>query len=255
MRFLVSEDDERAYFAAVNLEQRQCAAKYGVETTLPISRQPSLMQMMTQRRYGTINIDEVARYGYELPPDPYVEAGDDKTGPNAWNPSSREIEVLNASDSDGESIGVDPVTNRDLPKGGCAAEGYRAIDGRDGSLARNEVATKYLNDAWSYVTADSRFRSAESKWSSCMKKRGYLDLKHRWDAARNDGSKSSSAMREIATNDLECALETGILDVAYAVDSAYQRVLIDRHEGELQGVLDAHREVMSRVHETLKETS
>lgn len=247
-RYISTPADEEAYDEAVNVEQKRCAAEFGVTTTLPVAEQPSELELDTARRYGVVNPSEVARYGYKLPP---TMAGSEDDKAHGWNPSSREFVVMNGAQPDGSPATVDPVSGKKLPKGGCSAEGARALDKGQTPPPRNDLVENLLGQAWNLTIADSRALTAAKKWSSCMAKHGY-DFKHRWDAGNSVGTASQDVQITMAKLDLSCATQTGYIDVWYAVDSAYQQRLINDHQGELEATLGDHRAVMARVNAALQ---
>lgn len=248
--YLPSSADQAAYFAAVQIEQKRCAARFGVTDTMVLGPQPTQAEDATVRRYGLINAGEVARYGYRVPPEPGSSATDDKA--SGWNPSERERLVMNGSQADGTPVSTDPVTRKELPDHGCASEGFRVIQGSEGSPVENGLVGRLLNQAWKRTMADPRALAAAAKWAACMKTHGY-DFKHRWDAGNSVGSASQEKQITMAKLDLGCAVQTDYNGVWYAADTAYQRELIAQHEGELQAILDDRRTVMARVDKVLED--
>lgn len=246
-RYLSSAADEKAYFAAVNVAQRRCATSFGVTTRIPVAEQPALVELASNRRYGIVNAAEVERYGYQLVPS--GEAGSDKS--DGWNPDRRELVVMNATTPEGESVATDPVTGKDLPEGGCSAEGFRVVD--DGELPppANALAEDLLAQAWERTKADSRAQKAEKAWAACMAERGY-DFAHRWEAGNSVGSQPVTVQLQMAKLDLACAESSDYVGTWYAVDVAYQDRLIDQHEADLEATRAEHASVMERVTRTLE---
>ncbi len=83
---------------------------------------------------------------------------------------------------------------------------------------------------------DSRYVAAVSKWSTCMKERGFdYSEPH---AAILDGQKAISDTansQEIATAtaDIECKLSTNLVGIGLAVQTAYDKQYIDTHQEAL----------------------
>lgn len=247
-RYLSTAADQEAYFAAVNMEQKRCAAGFGLSSTLPVAQQPTELESATARRYGIVDASEVARYGYQMPP---MSSGAAAVQATRWDPDERELAVMSAREPDGSPVTQDPVTGKTIPDGGCAAEGFRLIDKGQSSPALNDVVEELLGQAWSRTIADPQARAAARKWSACMAVHGH-DFQHRWDAAGSVGGRPKSEQIATARQDLGCARETGYIDAWYAIDSAYQNQLIKDHQAELEVVLSEHAAVMSRVHHTLR---
>jgi hypothetical protein len=247
-RYASSADDDKAIFSAVNAAKKQCASEFGVEATVPVTTQPSLMELDSVRRYGVINRAEVARYGYRPAPSA-ADADDDKAG--GWNPSALEAEIMTGMTASGQPSQMQSPEGETLPEGGCSAEGFRTVWGGGTPPGGAPLVEDILAQAWAKTMADSRALAAADKWSACMKERGY-DLTHRWDAGNSVQGASAAVQLKMAKLDLRCALDTNYVDVWYAVDVAYQQRLIDEHEGELQAALKQHAEQLDRAQAILE---
>jgi len=249
-RFGTTPADQEAMFAAINIEQRDCARRFGVISTIPMTTdQLTEVQSDTVRRYGVINAGEVARYGYDLPPS--ADGSDSKSGPGAWNPTVREAEVLEGHDASGQPVQLRAADGTRLPAGGCGLEGTRVVWGGKQGPQNDILVGTLLGDAWAETMADSRAQAVAAKWSACMASHGY-DFKHRWDAGNSVATKDQATKIAMAKLDLSCALKTNYTGVWYAVDSAYQQRLINAHEGELTAAMDQYHQMMARVHRILQ---
>jgi hypothetical protein len=246
--YVLTAADEKAYFSAVNLVQRQCAQEFGVDTSMPAASQPTQMQLITPRRVGVVDAGDVAKYGYTMPPSAGLANYDTEA---EWDPDAREQMIMDGVDASGNPVTKDPETGKELPEGGCALEGFRSLDQGQTSPARNDLVTQILNDSWAFDLKDSRVVEADKKWAACMSKHGF-DFKQRGDAGNSTAGKSDKYQVHMAVLDLGCAVDTDYNAVVYAVDRAYQERLIDEHEGELQASLADQREVMERVHDVLQ---
>lgn len=247
-RYMSSAADEQAYFMAVNLAQKSCAAKFGVTSSIPVTRQPSQVASDTIRRYGIIDAEEVARYGYDFPPS---YAASEETVGQGWDPSARELAVMTARRPDGTPVTTDSETGKKVPAGGCAAEGYRLVDKGQTPPTLNLLADDLLGQAWSQTVADPRALAAAREWSACMSGHGY-HFKHRWDAAESVGGQPEKVEIRMAKLDLRCANETGYIDTWYAVDTEHQNQLIHEHRAELEVTLADQADVMARVKQALR---
>lgn len=250
-RFLPAAADEKAYFAAVNVEQKRCARDFGVDSRIPVPEQPSLIEQTSARRFGVVDSADVARYGYR--PIPTSAAGAESKA-DGWNPDARESLVMTAASATGEPLSVDPVTGEDLPEGGCSAAGFQRIDSGQIAPPNNVLVEGLLAEAWELTMADSRALQAERDWSDCMAERGH-DFVHRWDAGNSVGAAAEQVQIEMAKLDLRCAEETNYVGIWHAVDSAYQERLIAENQAALEASLADQRDVMGRVTATLEAAS
>jgi hypothetical protein len=81
---------------------------------------------------------------------------------------------------------------------------------------------------------DSRYEAAVKRWSDCMAGLGF-DYSTPIDAiGRNTvyGVDEATA-RAVAAADVQCKIETNLVGVAVAVESAYEQIWIDEHRDEL----------------------
>lgn len=247
-RYASSAADDKAIFAAVNLAQKACATKFGVDASVPVTTQPTQMDLDTARRYGVVNPAEVARYGYLTPPSAQ-DADDSKA--TGWNPSPLEAEVISGHSADGHSSALKARDGSRLPQGGCGGYGFQQVWGGKVPPAGNDLVEQILADAWSKTLTDSRALSAAASWSSCMGKHGY-HFQHRWDAGNSVQGKSQDVQTSMAKLDLSCARKTGYIDTWYAVDTAYQLRLIDEHKGELEAAVKQHDDETRRARAILQ---
>ncbi|MGN6253342.1 MAG: hypothetical protein ACTHNS_16170 [Marmoricola sp.] len=249
-RFGTTASDQQAMFDAANVEQRRCGQQFGVDYTQRATSQLTEIQNDTVRRYGIVNADEVAKYGYDLPPTP-GQGGDDKNAAGAWNPGPREAEVMEGHTASGSPSQIKAADGTSLPFGGCGTQGFREVWGGKRGPQNDTLIGQYLGDAWAETMADSRARAVAAKWATCMAGHGY-HFKHRWDAGNSVATASSAVKLAMAKLDLSCALEVNYIGVWYAVDSAYQRRLIDQHEGELNAAMTQYHRMMERVRRILQ---
>jgi len=251
-RYAISDEDQNAYLAAVAVEQRACARRFGVEDTMKLSSQPTTFDLGTVRRYGVVKKDEVDLYGYNLPPD--FDPGDNESKANGdgWDPSAMEQEVMQGVKPDGGPATVKTSDGSPLPKNGCGTEGFRQIWGSDKPPTEDQLVDQVFTEAWTLTLNDSRAIKAAKVWASCMSKHGYT-FKHRWDAGNSVKDASQGAKVRMAKLDLSCALKTNYLGVWNAVDAAYQQRLITKYQGQFEAAEDAQRTMMSRVAHVLRD--
>lgn len=242
VRYLMPEDDQSDYFNAVNVAQKKCAAKFDVKSSLPVSVQPTEAYLRSVRRYGLINQEEASRRGYELPP-----LAESKT---EWAPSAREAEVMQGRTADGRRSTIRSIDDEQVPVGGCARQGLRDVLQGDQDPVVSGLVDNLLKRSWELTISDSRAQGAGRAWSKCMAGHGYR-FEHRWDAGNSVAGKPSEVRKAMAQLDLECAVTTNYNGVLYAIDSAYQELLIEENRTPLEDVLDNERRVITRARHVL----
>jgi hypothetical protein len=190
------------------------------------------------RRYGLFDAESAALYGYNVPPRPEAAEPDSRsTGSGGLEITERDLFLLDGRGRPGYENATLPtdVDGNALPEDGCNGEADRAL--ADG-LAQPDlgVVDTLAFEAHQRAEQDSRVRAAVEAWSACMKARGYA-YSSIWEP--NDYPwPEPPGPEEIATAtaDVACKEETNLVGIAFAVESAYQVRLIERHSAELNAV-------------------
>ena len=153
--------------------------------------------------WGFFSPDTVAQYGYTRPPGGTT---------------------LAAEGGDTE----DPVVESCLAQVDLMAPGGNAL---------KPFMISELPDGGPPVPAsDSRFVAVEQEWSACMSQRGFdfvtpIDAIQAHYAATTDSEKALA--KSVAVADVQCKLDTNLVGVAVAVQSAYEQQYIDTHRAAL----------------------
>lgn len=225
----------------------QCMKRYGLRNRMPLPPEPrSVPQGENGLRYGLVDADEAAARGYGVTgeesrrePSPTLEPlerlawGGNGTPPGDKAPRSKE--ESDRAPGDGEVNGVK------VPVGGCIREATLALwmpkaDSTDPAGAQSIDARAYQRSR-----NDSRVVKATDAWVACMEKKGYHaknPVSPQKELGLTDPSAfTSPAAVAAATADVGCKRETDLAGIWYAVETAYQKRLIEQN-GEL---LDAVR--------------
>jgi hypothetical protein len=232
-----AREDEVIGRAAVVLTET-CVRRFGVHYTARFVANPGILEG-ADRRYGVIDIDEAARWGYARP-------GKETNGGEQWRPSGREYEAVTGRTPTGGPATVRAADGAPVPAGGCGAEAWRRLRGDDDELVL--LVDGLLNETWTQTRADSRARAAETAWVECMREAGH-DFHHRWDAADSVGTAPPADQRVMAKLDATCARRVNYVGIWHAVDSAYQRQAIARLGDRLPRALAGQRDLVARATE------
>lgn len=219
--FQVSAGDSAALDGARRRLTASCAARFGIVSTEPSSTEPP--RERNARRYGILPGAPVQTDGYRIP-----EGSDGAVQPAQWRPGTAETSVLFGITATGGQIpdGERPRTadGATLPAGGCAAEARRAMSGEldwDAGLPE-----RLDSEAFALAERDSRTRTAWQEWATCMSGRGH-SYASPWEP--NDqrwGPQPDKAEIATATDDLGCRQQTRLVDIWFAVESAYQQEIV-----------------------------
>jgi len=123
----------------------------------------------------------------------------------------------------------------------CAARVGSVMPDRSSSLLIGRILSPFgvsdLPDGGSpWHPNDSRYVAAEQKWSDCMATQGF-DYATPYDAfVDNYAPKTPEATargKAVATADVQCKIDTNLVGVGVAVQSAYDQQYIDSHRDAL----------------------
>lgn len=189
----------------------------------------------TERRYGLDDADAAATNGYHLASTAVVPSG---TGSS---PASDEL--LFGSPTPGASVEGEAV-----PAGGCVGAAMRTLNGGDAAsepaggaagadddLGAPEVVQQINVDSVNAARSDDRVVAAFADWSACMEDRGF-DYADPWAAPADDRFATPGATPEeiaVATADVACKDETGLVARWHAVDVEVQEAMVAEHAAEL----------------------
>lgn len=192
----------------------------GVVTATPNSPSAPRVPAGNERRYGITDLASAKRYGYRVPAEPRRDVPDRASGGPA------ETSALTGH-------GRRTVRGRPIPEGGCIGEAGRALGGSpDAGLAQRLSFASYDRSR-----RDSRVRAVVARWSRCMAARGY-DYRGPLDPPADPRftGKADRGQIRTAVADIGCKDRANVVGVWSAVESAYQRPLIERYRGPLERV-------------------
>lgn len=232
-RYFSGAAEEKTYFIAVEYAKKQCAAEYEFGYVPRGSQMPSGRRQFIETRYGYMpDNDNLTSHDVDTT-DTFV------SGP--YNPTERESFVMGV-DQPGP-IRTDPVTGKKLPRHGCASEGFRRVDKGSKVMVTSDLMMTLDSSALTSLYADSRYLTATEKWAACVADRGY--------PGNPNPGKAVDVPRPVA---VDCSLETGLYDVTFAVDRAYQQQLVEQHVDELEDLLRQRADVLARARAIIGES-
>ena len=137
-----------------------------------------------------------------------------------------------------------------VPDGGCHGEANREIGERPAT--ETELLALLQKQAIFYAEQDDRLLAAFKLWSGCMARAGF-SYSQPW-AANDQGRWKDPRSRDeqilTATADVACKHEVNLVGIWVAVESAYQRQLMQAHGNALADArqrLEAQRETALKV--------
>ncbi|MER7705271.1 hypothetical protein ABTX81_20560 [Kitasatospora sp. NPDC097605] len=175
------------------------------------------------RRYGPVVRADVEKRGYHVP--------DSWTGAKSQDPGAPLTEKQNAVMYGSGSA------PKGVPPGGCVGEAARRIAGGGDVVGKSSVAGSINIDSFNLSKSDPRIVAGFTKWSACMKGKGF-DYSNPLDAVGDAAwSTPEPSAQEflVAQADLECKSSTGLTETWVQVESEFQESEIQSRREALEG--------------------
>jgi|HigsolmetaAR201D_1030396.scaffolds.fasta_scaffold27975_2 hypothetical protein len=231
--YMWTDESYWAMLAATTYIASDCVARFG--SSYPAAPPPrdegsARLDEMNARRYGLVDLDAAKVHGYRVPrPEPTV----DDQGPFNRAPSfvisENQRFLLEGTGFSGYRDGMPmplDVNGQPLPDDGCLGEAQRTL--AEGAQPNFRLYNEFSAKSYDLSSRDSRVVAAVAAWSECMKGKGYT-YAGVFDAVEDWPEALSPEEIAAATADVECKIETNLVGIWYAVESAYQRRFIDEN--------------------------
>ncbi|MEV4614707.1 hypothetical protein AB0K43_19215 [Kitasatospora sp. NPDC049258] len=230
----------------------RCMSRYGFHFLVPELPESPSAEGDNARRYGLYDPQAAAASGYSTheedrprkPPMPSLEpaeslvlGGTGRVNTKTMPKSQEEAEKSGAGDGE--------VNGLKVPIGGCRREAYLRLWAP--TAASGDPMKVQELDAESYDRSrqDSRVVKATEQWSACLAERGYHarnPVSPQAELGLEPDRFASPAGIAAAVADVDCKRRTNLVGIWYAVESAYQRALMDRHAELLQAARHGEEE-------------
>ncbi|MFI7388355.1 hypothetical protein [Streptomyces sp. NPDC049813] len=251
----VTPDQQYQSKKAQNRLIEQCMKRFGFAYTLPAPTPPRADEEANARVFGLASAADAAQFGYASPNrgaatapttrqsqarlsrtgqtvlngvDPVAEAAAKEKG-KAAAPTGEPMSQAEAEKAPGSGI---TVNGQEVPVGGCGRESaLKLYAPKPGSLDILYVFN-LGGEAESRTLEDSRVRKATAKWSRCMAGSGFTTAgpdSVQSDLGLEQGRLSSPEAVTVAKADVACKTEVNYLGIRYAVQSAYEKALVEEH--------------------------
>ena len=238
--YLVPAEQRQELQKAQNVLIDQCMRRYGFRYTAPEATAGADVYGENGRRYGLSSPALAARYGYGDPPRqapvraPRPARGTNESlvldGPPDLDPKSlpgnlQEAEKARTSD---KNTGV--VNGVKIPVAGCAGESGLKLYAPDAAAVDITFPQNLNAEANERSRQDSRVVRVIRDWSACMAGHGYrVPSPLGVPAALGLTDLSGPRALTTATADVACKQKVNLVGVWYTVESAYQKVLIEKN--------------------------
>ncbi|ANS68931.1 hypothetical protein SLINC_6707 [Streptomyces lincolnensis] len=225
-----------------------CMARFGFEKfnpPVPGANPPlEFNDANMPRRYGASDATQAAEHGYHLPPEQLDE-------PPAWEPAAGAEGTVFLGD--GPELSGGTYNGVKVPEGGCRGETERQL----GHLTQGEDASRVNASSMTESLKQPAVQDAIAGWAACMNDRGHAFDDPYKPAASFDLSTSTASAEEIdvATADVACKGETGLIKVWSAAETAIQNQQIAAKKSSLDAELAQTNTVRTTAQRVISEGS
>ncbi|MQY36147.1 hypothetical protein SRB17_41440 [Streptomyces sp. RB17] len=212
----------------------RCMHRLGFDYRPP-QRSGTSKDAANARIYGVTDPEAAARYGYGSPGEATSAAPGSKGEPLT---KTEETALFGAPDLRPDEL---PKSQReaeresahgDVPVGGCTRESFLKLYAPDPESVDVLYVFQLKSEAETRARTDSRIERVNTRWSACMAKSG-CQAEEPMKAAEELGFTGAELggpeAITAATVDVACKKKTNLVGTYYAVQSAYQRRLVEQH--------------------------
>jgi hypothetical protein len=237
--YFMSTPQANQFDRAAQILARDCMKHFGFDWRIRVT-EVKVEVAPKAGRYGLIDADAAATYGYHATPDEADTGGDAGVKPDA---ATAMVYFGN---------GPSTYAGQTVPKGGCLGEARSKLaEGAPVSLSTQELRG-LQNELYHKAQADRRVQAAMAGWRTCMKSAGY-DYDDIWKA-NNDprwtGPQPAPEEIPTAKADVTCKKRVDLAGIWLTVETAYELESIQQRAGAFDAVrksLDVQVENAARV--------
>ncbi|WP_126641429.1 hypothetical protein [Embleya hyalina] len=228
--YFLSPDDSDKLLKALDILVRDCVRRAGLA---PPREHPSknFYPSRNNRRYGIMDSREADANGYRLV---FPEARPDEVL------TEEQIKALSGTKNGKPGPGGAPAE-------GCNASAARQVTGTSGYPSDFPVVQQINHESFRISKEDGRVTKVIELWSECMKGKGF-SYKTPFDTEFRQDQPPSPLEIETAKADVGCKRQVNFVNTWSGIESAYQKVLIDRNKKALDNVLLKRNEQLQKAH-------
>jgi hypothetical protein len=213
---------------------RRCMDGLGFDYQPP-QQSGAAKQSPNSRIYGVTDPETAARYGYRSPEGTNSVATRAKGVPLS---KAEETALFGAPDLQPDELpknqqeAESESSDGGVPVGGCIRESFLKLYAPDPESVDVLYVFQLKSEAETRARTDSRIERVNARWSACMAKSGYQakePMKAAEELGFTDAELGGPQSITAATVDVACKKKTNLVGTYYAVQSAYQRRLVEEH--------------------------
>ncbi|WP_377267586.1 hypothetical protein [Peterkaempfera sp. SMS 1(5)a] len=203
--------------------------------------------------FGFQSMTHAQKWGYH-PEGGYPAANG---APVQHQTSSERIALSGTADpQQKEGDGGQIINHRKVPDRGCVGEARRSLTGSaSGNIGNPDFVVGLKFDTLTKGVKDPRTIAVFSKWSACMKKKGYdyIDpLEAAGDSSWSEGRLPTRQEIRVAVADQECRRVNNVVGVWFSVDYEYQRQAVRQNSSRLAAIKESMMSHLSAANRVLR---
>lgn len=232
--YSLNSGDDYMVRRARNKLLADCLQQFGFSVAPP-DLPPSSADQPNANRYLITDENKARAYGYHNPT------------------PERPAEPKLPPEAQGVISGKGPrsVGGQEVPVDGCNGQVRRQLSG--GGVVDMMFAQQLAMDSIHRIEKDSRVIRKVDEWAACMKTAGF-DYRNPHDA-NNDPAWSANPMSDkektVAVADAKCKGQVGLIDIEAAVETAYQKRLVEQNTDKLRAIKSDLQTLVRNANRTL----
>lgn len=232
--YLADDATQQSISAALNILVRRCVEGFGLEFPVSLGGGSSTAVVSgNSRRYFVFEEAAAQQDGYHIGKQQREEI--DRV--SAERAANRGTQITSDVQNIVEGKGPTVFNGKPVPQGGCSREAAVKLGGSKTNTASVNVQGLQL-ESYSRMLADSRVTAVNASWSKCMKEQGfdYPNPKSANEDRRWSSDEPTKLEIDTAVADAKCKREHNVVGIMLAVETAYQKRLVDQKITELNEI-------------------
>ncbi|MET8471935.1 hypothetical protein ABZY90_21750 [Streptomyces sp. NPDC006422] len=239
--YMYTKDQTQQLDNARVVLRRECMRRFGFPYEDQKAQNTFQPKSIAQFRYGVTDADDAAVHGYKPAGSErkVVKPAPVKMAPAATTAltGTQDAKVKPGS---AQAKGGQRINGHKVPAGGCIGEADRKLGATSSQdFGDAPVVVRVNSDSWAKSYNDKRVRAVFTKWSACMKDKGYAyadPMKANDDRQWQKTATATPREQQVAAADVACKHKYNVLGVWYSVDVAYQKQMIEQNAEALNDV-------------------
>ncbi|MEV7952309.1 hypothetical protein AB0O74_35770 [Streptomyces rubiginosohelvolus] len=249
-KYIPSNSERKSFTMAIDLLSVSCMKRFGLDW--PERNASESSSSSNTRRYGVTNHNQVREFGYGSPLPSGVSRKIALKEEKKRIDAVRRLPPTTRNVYTGENI--KRYRGRSLPTGGCRGEAYRKVGLQSLEIPFSGDLARMQNQSWEASRRSPIVTEAATKWSTCMRSRGFdyetpeaAVADPRWIDSSISIDSPSDVEMATASADVECKKKVLFVEKWHAIESREQDLLIESNSKRLASAKSAVNALARKV--------